>query len=107
FRAADDCRLVAELADEIPEDLGQALVVLDDQDAHGRHHSIVPQKTGSGVRRTPKRCSTADCRRRAKRRTSFARALSWATTAREWRVDSPTGPSVRPRVNPARSISHA
>src|SRR5262245_45042016 len=82
FRAANDGGLVAQLADEILEDLGEALVVFHDQDAHRGHHSIAPQKTGSGVRRTPKRCSTADCKRRAKSTTSFARALSWATTAR-------------------------
>src|SRR4029450_634606 len=84
FRAADDPGLVAQLADEIPGDLGQALVLLDDQDAHGGHHSIAPQKTGSGVRRTPKRCSTADCRRRAKSPRCFAGALWWAPTARGW-----------------------
>src|SRR4029450_8042712 len=79
-------------------DLGQALVVLDDQDAHGGHHSIAPQKTGSGGRGKPARCCTAGGRGGGGGR---------ATTDREWRVDSPPGPSVRPRVNPARSISHA
>src|SRR5262249_47767310 len=85
FRAADEGRLIAELADEIPEDLGEALVVFDDQHAHGGHHSIAPQKTGSGGRRTPNCCSTADCRRRAESTTALARALSWATTATGWR----------------------
>src|SRR2546428_9508748 len=108
FRSAsDDGRLIPQLADEVPEDLGQPLVVFHDQDSHGAHHSSAPQKTGSGVRRTPKRCSTAARRRRAKATTSRARAPSCATTASVWRVERPIRPSGTPRADPARPISHA
>src|SRR2546422_221330 len=107
FRASDDGGLIPQLADEVPEDLGQPLVVLDDQDPHNARLPIGPQKTGSGVRWTPKRFSTAACSRRAKATTSCARAPSWATTARVWRVERPIGPSVTPRANPACSMSHA
>src|SRR5882724_1875173 len=107
FRAPDDDGLIAELGDEVPEDLGQPLVVLDDQDPHGVHGAATPQKTGSGVRRRPKRFSTAVCTRQAKATTSRARAPSRATMARACRVETPTGPSARPRAYPARSINHA
>src|SRR5207244_608137 len=80
--AADDNGLIAELGDKIAKDLGQPLVVLHDQDPHGAHSAATPQKTGSGVRRTPKRSATAVCTRRANATTSRARAPSWATIAR-------------------------
>ena len=96
--AADDGRLIAELGDEVAEDLGQPLVVLDDQDPHRAHSSATPQKTGSGVSRTPKRSATAVCTRRAKATTSRAFAPSRATIASACFVESPTGPSARPRV---------
>src|SRR5205814_1738895 len=79
FRAAHDERLIAELADEVAEDLGQPLVVLDDQDPHrGPRPSTAPQKIGSGVSPTPKRSRTTSCTWRANARTSPARAPSWA-----------------------------
>src|SRR2546428_1818232 len=53
FRSAsDDGRLIPQLADEVPEDLGQPLVVFHDQDSHGAHHSSAPQKTGSDRKST-------------------------------------------------------
>src|SRR5947199_182641 len=95
FRAAHDERLIAELADEVAEDLGQPLVVLDDQDPHrGPRPSTAPQKVGSGVSPTPKRSRTTPCTWRANARTSPARAPSWATIASVCRVESPTGPAL-------------
>ena len=75
-----------------------------------RRGSVEAERTpedGLRVRRTPKRASTAACTRRAKARTSRARAPSWQTMASVWRVERPTGPSRCPRVKPARSMSQA
>ena len=68
---------------------------------------IVPQKMGSGCKRTPKRASTPARTRRAKAASSRARAPSWQTMASVWRVERPTGPSLCPWVKPAVSISVA
>src|SRR5439155_5576077 len=66
-----------------------------------------PQKTGSGVSRTPNRSRTQAWSFAAKATMSRARAPSCATTASVWRVERPTRPSASPRLKPARSMSQA